>query len=245
MADMVFVKFFTDDLIAMEELSYEEKGRLFEAMILYASTGEKPDLPGNERFVFPWMKARADRDKEGISARRREAGKKGAASRWGEREAASVPDESIVENDTENSKNDGKNGNDSNAIFSDGKMAIKKEEGRRKKEEGKEKKEEGKGGINRARARFIPPTEEMVAEYCRENGINVNAQRFVSFYESKGWKVGKEPMEDWQAAVRGWVLRDAQEIQSRKYKVPKLIKSYTEEDLAFFGRDDYDIRGSG
>ena len=34
------------------------------------------------------------------------------------------------------------------------------------------------------------------------------ANRFYNFYESKGWKVGKEKMKDWKAAIRGWLSRD-------------------------------------
>ena len=32
----------------------------------------------------------------------------------------------------------------------------------------------------------------------------MDASRFVDFYSSKGWMVGKTKMKDWQAAVRNW-----------------------------------------
>ena len=62
--------------------------------------------------------------------------------------------------------------------------------------------------------RFIKPTVAEVAdymrEYCRDKGIQTNAdpQQFVDFYESKGWKVGKSPMKDWEASARTWINRD-------------------------------------
>ena len=59
-----------------------------------------------------------------------------------------------------------------------------------------------------AARRFTPPTVEDVAAYCRERGSNVDAQRFVDFYASKGWKVGNTGMKDWHAAVRNWESRD-------------------------------------
>ena len=59
-----------------------------------------------------------------------------------------------------------------------------------------------------AARRFTPPTVEDVAAYCRERGSNVDAQRFVDFYASKGWKVGNVGMKDWHAAVRTWEGRD-------------------------------------
>lgn len=52
--------------------------------------------------------------------------------------------------------------------------------------------------------RFAPPTPEEVREYAAEAGIAIDGNRFVDFYASKGWKVGKTPMKDWQAAVRTW-----------------------------------------
>lgn len=51
---------------------------------------------------------------------------------------------------------------------------------------------------------FVPPTVEQVRAYCQERRNNVDAEHFVSFYDSKGWKVGKDKMKDWQAAVRTW-----------------------------------------
>lgn len=56
----------------------------------------------------------------------------------------------------------------------------------------------------RARARFTPPTPEDVRGYCLENGYRVDADRFVAYYESNGWRVGRNPMKDWKAAVRNW-----------------------------------------
>lgn len=56
--------------------------------------------------------------------------------------------------------------------------------------------------------RFTPPTVDEVAAYCRERGNAVDAQRFVDFYASKGWKVGNAGMRDWHAAVRNWERSD-------------------------------------
>lgn len=52
--------------------------------------------------------------------------------------------------------------------------------------------------------RFRKPTLEEISAYCKERKNNVNPQRFIDFYTSKGWKVGKEPMKDWKACVRTW-----------------------------------------
>ena len=52
--------------------------------------------------------------------------------------------------------------------------------------------------------RFTPPTVEEVRSYCAERKNNVDAQRFVDYYTSNGWLVGKNKMKDWRAAVRTW-----------------------------------------
>ena len=62
--------------------------------------------------------------------------------------------------------------------------------------------------------RFATPTPEDVREYCREKGLNVDADRFVDFYESKNWYVGKNKMKDWKAAVRNWARSQSQRQES-------------------------------
>lgn len=52
--------------------------------------------------------------------------------------------------------------------------------------------------------RFIPPTVEQVRQYATDSGYFVDSQRFVDYYTSIGWMVGKAKMKDWKAAVRNW-----------------------------------------
>lgn len=56
--------------------------------------------------------------------------------------------------------------------------------------------------------RFIKPTLDEVQAYCLERQNSVDPESFIDFYESNGWKVGKNPMKDWKAAVRTWERRD-------------------------------------
>ncbi len=58
--------------------------------------------------------------------------------------------------------------------------------------------------------RFTPPTVEEVTAYCQERGNCIDAGRFVDFYAAKGWKIGKDKMTDWRAAVRTWERREQQ-----------------------------------
>ncbi len=64
------------------------------------------------------------------------------------------------------------------------------------------------------RPRFSPPTVEEVRAYCAEKGYAVDPDRFVDYYTSNGWKVGKNPMKDWRAAVRNWNGKEHQNGQT-------------------------------
>lgn len=52
--------------------------------------------------------------------------------------------------------------------------------------------------------RFVKPTLSEIEQYCIERNNNVNAEQFYDYYESNGWKVGKNSMKDWKACVRTW-----------------------------------------
>lgn len=75
-------------------------------------------------------------------------------------------------------------------------------------------------------SRFKKPTVEEVAKYCTERGNRINAQNFVDFYESKGWKVGGSPMKDWKAAIRTWEQRDKDKTPDK----PKTRYFYPDEN---------------
>ena len=53
-------------------------------------------------------------------------------------------------------------------------------------------------------SKFTRPTLEEVKAYCIERKNSVDAEQFMNYYESNGWKVGKNAMKDWKAAVRTW-----------------------------------------
>lgn len=189
MADMTYIKLFVDYLDAIEPLGDAERGRLFTSLLEYARSGEAPQLGGNERFLFPMMRAQIDRDNAAmtvLSETRSRAGKSGAEAKQANAEFAkqnkqmpNLPSKSSYDKD---------------------------------KDKDKDKDE----SITRAR-RFTPPTLDDVSVYVRERGSNVDPQRFLDFYASKGWMVGKNPMKDWKAAVRTWEKRDSEQNKSFVY----------------------------
>lgn len=74
--------------------------------------------------------------------------------------------------------------------------------------QGTNKNEKNEKNEKKYNSAFAPPTLEEVTEYCQERKNNVNPQKFIDFYESKGWMIGKNKMKDWKASVRTWENKD-------------------------------------
>ena len=74
---------------------------------------------------------------------------------------------------------------------------------------------------NIGRKRFEKPSLADVQAYCAERGNTVDAQKFVDYYEANGWRVGKNPMKDWRAAVRTWE-RNNQQVNLKVLTKPML-----------------------
>lgn len=56
--------------------------------------------------------------------------------------------------------------------------------------------------------RFQKPTVDQVKAYCQERKNSINPEKWLAHYEANGWRVGKNPMKDWKAAVRTWEHSD-------------------------------------
>ena len=59
--------------------------------------------------------------------------------------------------------------------------------------------------------KFQKPTLEELKRYIDEKNLNVDAEKFLDYYSSNGWRVGKNPMKSWEATVRNWNRREEQE----------------------------------
>lgn len=79
-------------------------------------------------------------------------------------------------------------------------------------------------------ARFSPPTQKDVEAYCKEAGLAVDAARFMAYYESNGWRVGRNPMHCWQAAARSWARNGFGETAKPDRQGDYIRRSYTEQD---------------
>ena len=165
-------------LKSVEPLNDAERGRLFTACLTYSMTGAEPDLRGNERFVWPTIREQIDRDTKKYSDFCKKQ-QENIRKRW---------DTTVY---------DGTSG-----IPDDTKHTKEKE----KEKENILSSPNVEDSIERtpARKRFTPPTLAEVTAYCRERQNAVDPQRFIDYYTANGWKVGKNSMKDWKAAVRTW-----------------------------------------
>lgn len=66
-----------------------------------------------------------------------------------------------------------------------------------------------------------PESVELVIQECvtRKEPESV-ALEFWNYYESNGWKVGKNKMSSWMAALSGWISRNHSKPNGNGYKLP-------------------------
>lgn len=70
---------------------------------------------------------------------------------------------------------------------------------------------------------FQKPSEEEIVEYCNSIGHGeFNAERFIDYYESNGWMVGKNRMKDWKATIRNWIRKSDTEQKPLREKKEEL-----------------------
>ena len=78
--------------------------------------------------------------------------------------------------------------------------------------------------------KFVKPTLEEVKNYCQERENKIDAENFIDYYESNGWKVGRNPMRDWKACIRTWEKNKKQ--QNKSYSYHKSNYELSQEALA-------------
>ena len=196
-----YIPIFLDWIDATQELNAQEKGRLIDALVLYARGEDWQDLiRGNERYVFPSFRGQIDRHFAWLENQRIN-GRKGGRPKTQPNPSKpkltqanpikgleTQPNPPKANNNNNNNNNDNENNNENN-----------------------------NGVTVRAHpVRFTPPTIDELKAYCTEQGYKIDAERFLAYYESNGWRVGRNPMKDWKAAVRTWVRNDATGSQPSK-----------------------------
>lgn len=157
-----------------KKLPKEDKAELFDAICSYALDGESVEMSVVPEAIFTVIKPNLDANR-----RKWENGCK----------EKKKPSEVEADEEQEISKDEAKD-----------KQTISKAQGNVNVNEDVNVNKD----VKDKRKRFTPPSLQDIQNYCKERNNSVNPDKWLNFYQSNGWKVGKNSMKDWRAAVRTW-----------------------------------------
>ena len=220
-----------EHVYTMEELTDEEFGQFIRAYAAYVENKTEPDFTDRSmRMMWKTVKAFDEMNVQKYSSTseaRQEAGRKGAEKRW-------KSDSKAID---ANSKN-------SNCHFANSKNSLSVSVS-----ESVYKEISPNGDIKKGAdaptlapeaktARFHPPDiAEVKAYFAEKGGTNAQAERFFAYYESNGWRVGKNPMKKWKAAASGWISRDKEQTAGYNRKPAETVDDQLARVLAKMDRE--------
>lgn len=185
-----YIPFYYSYRKKLEKLSDQEVGRLVRALLEYGETGETEELTGRESIAFDFIADDINRAKAAYDERCAK-NQRNIEKRYARQDGTTVYD-GIRTNTT---------------VYETYQTKDKTKTKTKTKDKTKDISLPPNGVSDTRGARFTPPSVDDVSAYVQAQGYHVNAERFVAFYEQKGWMVGKNHMKDWKAAVRSWETR--------------------------------------
>ncbi len=214
----------------------EQRGALFTAILSRAAGEEVPELDSITAMAFSFISSQLDRDFakwEDVRAKRVAAGREGGKASGKTRKQ--------------------KQANESNASISKQNEANVQRAKQNEANEAVNVDVDVNGNVNGdvdsvylgqpsvaedTRMNFVPPTLEEVEAYCQERKNNISPQRFIDYYETRGWMLGNTPMESWKAAIRSWESGHTSGEPPGKPRTPKLCLITDENGNEVCVRDD-------
>lgn len=191
----------------MAELPDAEAGKLYKAIAAYALDGEEPELSGYLagyfRLIKPQLDANNARYKNGLKGgrpKKETTGNKEEKPVETTEETDGNEEEKPKENQNETTPQPNENENENVNVNVNNKGS----------------------GAKSPRSRFKAPTREEVKQYAAENKLALNVDNFMDYYESNGWKVGKNPMKDWKATARRWSRENRAQEPKRDESIDEL-----------------------
>lgn len=186
----------------LDRVKPEKLKILLRAIRNYSQYGQSPDFAGDEalELVWPVLEQRLSADNERYRQRSEQA-TNAANARWGHASACkSMPAhadacEPMPEMPTTTT---------TSSPTTTSSATVKVHNGCAENQPVQPQSPPPKAEHKEPARRFVPPTVEEVAAYCRERRNRVDALRFVDYYTANGWKVGRNAMKDWKACVRTW-----------------------------------------
>jgi hypothetical protein len=221
MANRTTFLFFCSWAKQLSELTRERRCDVYDAIIEYAETGKLPtNLTGEAKMAFTFMKSDVDEMQTKFDDKC-EKNRENIRKRWEKYRKAQAseldgnPDKSEVKTTDKSDTTDTTVYDRINRI--DSYYEHEHEHEHDSLPNGSEgninnKKKISPNGDNKKKIpkEFLKPTLEEVRAYIAENGYSVDAELWFSYYESNGWKVGKNPMKAWKSAITTWERKDKQ-----------------------------------
>ncbi len=162
-------------------LNNEEIGILMRAIIKYEKTREIPQLEGMVKMAFSFIRTQLDRDREKYNKKCEKNKENGLRGGRPKKPNGFKETEGL----NEKPKKPDNDNEEDDVVVNDN--DIKKKNTKKK---------------------FVKPNIEEIKEYCNKRKNNIDTQYFYDYYQSNGWKVGKNAMKDWQATIRTWERRN-------------------------------------
>ena len=171
--------------------SNEEAGTLIKALFAFVNRGEKPSFKGSLKTAFIFMSQQITRDGEKWQISR-EKRSKYMKDKWEQKKSTMVDYGRLSVTDTvtgtvtvTDTVTDTVTNNNSVDNVGGHKCPPTTE-------------------LPHPPKGFKQPTLNEVKTYCEQRGNNINPEKFIDYYKSNGWMVGKNPMKDWKATIRRW-----------------------------------------
>lgn len=184
-------------LKAAKRLNDADRLAVYDAIMEYGIEGTEPETDGVAAAIFEIVKPLID-----ANMKKREAGRKGGEAKRSNPEAEAKQNEANVKQTEANRKQNEADAKQNEATHEKVPSNVNGNGNANGNGNGNANVKGGMGG------RFQRPTLAEVTAYCKERNSTVDPEAFVSYYESNGWRVGKNPMKDWKAAVRNWERMD-------------------------------------
>jgi hypothetical protein len=193
-----------DLLNKVSVLNDEQMGKLFRAILIYSNTGEVIEMDQVVEMAFMFVKGSLDHNSEMYERRcksiaeareRRKQKSQIDINMESDRNHTDINMKSIRYQTDINSDTDTDTDTDT---VTDTDTDTDTDKDKRIKRESKKRE-----------SRFQRPTLPQIQDYVFEKALNVDPERFFDYYESNGWRVGRNPMKDWKAALRNWSSKDS------------------------------------
>ena len=173
--------------MALKRLTDAQRGVLLDALLTYAGGEEPTFTDGMVMVAFDFFRTQIDIDRakyDEVCEKRREAGRNGGLAKKANATKCyqMQAKESKTKHDNDNNNNNDNVNDNENVVI----VPTAQQPPQRKT------------------AKFVKPTIEEIRAYTTAKHYTFDAEAFFAYYESNGWKVGRNPMKDWRMACTTW-----------------------------------------